>query len=267
MQKITSMQSLLNTKYDDYMLTGKMLISALKYNRDNDNSNDNSNSYRNNNNKNLKNQDTTPAVIATATKTNKDSSFFIPQEKDGLFWCFYVIKNGFAAYEYPGATSFVNEKTEKFKLIEYLRTKKQILKTKKIKNIKEDVEDDLANKNKIGMKTFIALCAADNINILFIHKRKCFELMCEEDNPFHIIHWQENPEKYCYEMNASKEIIDKYKTTLFKWESLEKPLKAMTYYKVDELMELCKKLGLEEKMSSAGKKTKKDLYELLIMNL
>jgi len=262
MQKITSMQSLLNTKYDDYMLTGKMLISALKYNRDNNNSNNSNND--NNSNKNLKNQD-----IFSLTKVNakKDSSFFIPQEKDGLFWCFYVIKNGFAAYEYPGATSFVNEKTEKFKLIEYLRTKKQILKTKKIKNIKEDVEDDLANKNKIGMKTFIALCAADNINILFIHKRKCFELVCEEDSPFHVIHWQENPEKYCYEMNATTEVLDKYRSTLFKWESLEKPLKAMTYYKVDELMELCKKLGLEEKMSTTGKKTKKDLYELLIMNL
>ena len=117
------------------------------------------------------------------------------------------------------------------------------------------------------MKTFIALCAADNINILFIHKRKCFELMCEDDNPIHIIHWQENPEKYCYEMNASKEVLDNYRNTLFKWESLEKPLKAMTSYKVDELMDLCKKLGLEEKMNTAGKKTKKDLYELLIMNI
>ena len=248
------MQSQLKNKYDDYMLTGKTLISALKYNRDNNinNNQKNEKSLGNNN------------LVETNTK---DSSFFIPQEKDGLFWCFYVIKNGFAAYEYPGATSFVNEKAEKFKLIESLRTKKQVLKTKKIKNIKEDVEDDLANKSKIGMKTFIALCAADNINILFIHKRKCFELMCEDDNPFHVIHWQENPEKYCYEMNASKEVLDNYRNTLFKWESLEKPLKAMTSYKVDELMDLCKKLGLEEKMNTAGKKTKKDLYELLIMNI
>ena len=117
------------------------------------------------------------------------------------------------------------------------------------------------------MKTFIALCAAENINILFIHKRKCFELICEEDNPFHVIHWYENPEKYCYEMNASKEILEKYRHTFFKWESLEKPLKAMTAYKVDEIMDLCKKLGLEEKVSILTKKTKKDLYELLMMNI
>jgi len=253
------MQSQLNKSkiqnYDDYMLTGKVLISALKYNHTVISKND------------IKNDIKNDMFSGEKDTKNTDSSFFIPPEKDGLFWCFYVIKNGFAAYEYPGATSFVNEKAEKFKLIEYLRTKKQILKTKKIKNIKEDVEDDLANKSKIGMKTFIALCAAENINILFIHKRKCFELICEEDNPFHVIHWYENPEKYCYEMNASKEILEKYRHTFFKWESLEKPLKAMTAYKVDEIMDLCKKLGLEEKVSILTKKTKKDLYELLMMNI
>lgn len=240
-------------KYEDYMLTGKTIIKALKLKNEAsiDNKKDKKDKY----------------TVVDEIKKKTDSSFFIPQEKDGLFWCFFVIKNGFAAYEYPDATSFVNEKAEKFRLIESLRTKKQILKTKKIKNIKEDVEDDLANKSKIGMKTFIALCAAENINVLFIHKRKCFELMCEEDNPFHVIHWQENPEKYCYEMNLSKEALDKYRNTLFKWESLEKPLKAMSAYKADELIELCKKLGLQEKVDNLIKKTKKDLYELLIMNL
>ena len=240
-------------KYEDYMLTGKAIIKALKLKNDasKDNKKDNKDKY----------------IVVDEIKKKTDSSFFIPQEKDGLFWCFFVIKHGFAAYEYPGATSFVNEKAEKFKLIESLRTKKQILKTKKIKNIKEDVEDDLANKSKIGMKTFIALCAAENINVLFIHKKKCFEMMCEEDNPFHVIHWQDNPEKYCYEMNLSKEALDKYRNTLFKWESLEKPLKAMTAYKADELMDLCSKLGLQEKVDNLIKKTKKDLYELLIMNL
>jgi len=201
--------------------------------------------------------------------TDFSSSFFIPKEKDGLFWCFYIIKYGFSAYEYPGATSFVNEKDEKFKLIEMLREKKQILKSKKIKNIKEEVENDLANKPKIGMKTFIALCIAENINILFIHKRKCFELLCDGGDPsvYHIIHWHENPEKYCYEMNATKEVVDKYKNTLFAWESLEKPLKAISSYKMEELQEICKKLGLEKKVENLQKKNKKDLYELVLMNL
>jgi len=271
MEKITSMQAprvngkeITNEfeKYEDHMLTGKTIIRALKKKTMNESK---TNCYLKNGNKNKnENGNGDENVIK---KPEEVSTFFMPQEKDGLFWCFFVIKNGFSAYEYPGTTSFVNEKALKFKLIETMRENKHVLKTKKIKNIKEDVEDELANKSKIGMKTFIALCASENINVLFIHKKKCFELVSVEENPFHVIHQHDNPEKYCYEMNVTKEAVDKYRNTLFRWESVEKPLKAISAYKSDELFDMCKKLGLEEKIENLNKKTKKDLYELLIMNL
>jgi len=238
---------------DNFMLTEKLMTNALK--------------YKNNGNSNISKKHIETKENKEHKEINENNNFFTPPQKDGLFWCFYIIKNGFSAYEYPGATSFINEKDLKIKLIEMIRTKKQILKLKKIKNIKEDVEDDLVNKEIISMKTFIALCAAENFNILFIHKKKCFELISEEENPYFIIHQSDNNVKYCYELNATKELVDNYKNTLFKWESLERPLKAISYYKLDELMVLCKKLGLEEKINNLNKKTKKDLYEILIQNL
>lgn len=200
--------------------------------------------------------------------------FFYPKEKDQLFWCYFIIQNGFAKYEYPGTTSFVNEKEEKFRCIEYMRNNKQQLKTKKIKNIREDVEDELANKQTIGMKTFIALCIANNINIMYIHKRKCFELVCDDQIPMHVVHCINNKDSsaftYCYELTPSPEQLETYRNTLFKWESVEKPLKAMSAYKLEELVELCKRLVLDilpEGADSLKNKTKKDLYELLIMNI
>jgi hypothetical protein len=238
---------------DNFMLTEKLMTNALK--------------YKNNGNLNISKKSIETKENKEHKEINENNNFFTPPQKDGLFWCFYIIKNGFSAYEYPGVTSFINEKDLKIKLIEMIRTKKQILKLKKIKNIKEDVEDDLVNKEIISMKTFIALCAAENFNILFIHKKKCFELISEEENPYFIIHQSDNNVKYCYELNATKEIVDNYKNTLFKWESLERPLKAISYYKLDELMVLCKKLGLEEKINNLNKKAKKDLYEILIQNL
>lgn len=194
--------------------------------------------------------------------------FFYPKEKDQLFWCYFIIQNGFSNYEYPGTTSFVNEKEEKFRCIEHMRNNKQQLKTKKIKNIREDVEDELANKQTIGMKTFIALCIANNINIMYIHKRKCFELVCDEQMPMHVVHCINNKDSsacnYCYELNPTTGQLDTYRNTFFKWESIEKPLKAMSAYKLEELVELSQRMGLGDKLS---KKTKKDLYEGLIMNL
>ena len=52
----------------------------------------------------------TPIQLQVQTKK---VDFFIPEEKDRLFWIFYIIKNGFSDYEYPGNTSFVKEKEEK----------------------------------------------------------------------------------------------------------------------------------------------------------
>jgi hypothetical protein len=41
-------------------------------------------------------------------------------------------------------------------------------------------------------------------------------------------------------------------------------LKAMSSYKVDELLELCKKLEINIDIKEKKKMTKKDIYELLV---
>ena len=193
--------------------------------------------------------------------------FFIPKEKDTLFWCYYVIQHGASKYEFPGATSFVNEKAEKFKCIDLLRLHKQELKTKKIKHLKENIEDELANKETIGNKTFIALCIVNNINILFIHKRKCYELLFDEQSTIHVIHCMDNDDlssrNYRYEWNCPKEQIELYRSTLFKWEDIDKPLRAISYYTLDSLKTIYQRFHPENQV----KKTKKDMYEYLIMNL
>jgi hypothetical protein len=238
----------------DYMLNGKLLAQAIKH-------------------KSFLLPDKKKEMVVVKPIPKVLDKFFYPEQKDSLYWCYFIIKNGFAKYEYPNVTSFVNEKIDKFKSIELLRINKQQLKLKKIKNLKEDVEDELANKERIGMKTFIALCVADNINILFIHKRKCFEIIFDEqdDAPIHVVHQIDSPTlRYSYETIVSKEQIKKYRTEYFKWESVDKPLKAMSSYKSEELVDLCKKLDISSVAldnSSLKKKTKKDLYELLIMNI
>ena len=238
----------------DYMLNGKLLAQAIK-------------------NKSFLLSDKKKEIVVVKPIPKVLDKFFYPEQKDSLYWCYFIIKNGFAKYEYPNVTSFVNEKIDKFKSIELLRINKQQLKLKKIKNVKEDVEDELANKERIGMKTFIALCVADNINILFIHKRKCFEIIFDEqeDAPIHVVHQIDSPTlRYSYETIVSNEQIKKYRTEYFKWESVDKPLKAISYYKSEELVDLCKKLDISAVSldnSSLKKKTKKDLYELLITNI
>jgi hypothetical protein len=195
-------------------------------------------------------------------KSNHD--FFYPEQKDQLFWCYYIIKNGFAAYEYPGTTSYANEKKEKFECIELLRKNKQTLKENKIKNIKEDVEDELAQKSMISRKTFIALCSIEKQNVLYIENNKYFDIFTDTTNAlsYHVVHCIKG--KYCYETDISQTQIEKYKSSLFKCDNFEKPLKAISYYKLNELVDICKYLVL---VTDFNKKTKKELYELLMEKL
>lgn len=209
-------------------------------------------------------------VIIEKTDKKKKNVKFVPRKKDTLFWCFYIIVNGFSRYEYPGNDSFENEKTEKFRLIEFLRKKenKDILKLHKISKIKEDIEDDLASKERIGVKTFLALCYTHKLNVLFIHRRKCFQINgSHPEDRYHVIHQYDPPYqnphglyKYAYESDATEEDKQRYLDPIqyHKWEVIDKVLKAISSYKVADLKQLC----LQNKIDYEGK-TKAEMYEMI----
>ena len=57
----------------------------------------------------------------------KKETIYRPRQKDSLFWCFYILKNGFSNYEMEiNNQYFVVEKTEKFKYIDLIRKNKDI---------------------------------------------------------------------------------------------------------------------------------------------
>jgi hypothetical protein len=201
----------------------------------------------------------------------KKDLMYNPKQKDSLFWCFYILKNGFSNYEMEiSGQYFTIEKTEKYKYIEKIRKNKAVLKIHKIKPYTE-IEDDLANKDKISIKTFFALCIMENINVLLIEKRKVYELLCcdiDDKNPLNIIHRNSETYEHSIELEPTQEMIKKYQETYYKMSSFDSTLKSMASYKLDELMDLCNKLNIEIKsIKNDNKKiTKKDIYELLVMN-
>jgi hypothetical protein len=204
----------------------------------------------------------------------KKETMYKPKQKDSLFWCFYILKNGFSNYEMEiNNQYFVVEKNEKFKYIEILRKNKDLLKIHKIKPLTE-LEDDLANKDKISIKTFFALCMIENINVLLVNKRKVYELLCkdiDEKNPINIVHRNNESYEHLIELDVTQDIIKKYRETYYKMSSFDATLKSMGSYKLEELLDLCKKLDINiddynNKKEGKKKITKKDIYELLVLN-
>ena len=201
---------------------------------------------------------------------HKKETIYKPRQKDSLFWCFYILKNGFSNYEMEiNNQYFVVEKTEKFRYIELIRKNKDILKIHKIKPLTE-LEDDLANKDKISIKTFFALCVLENINILLVDKRKIFELTCidiDDKHPVNIIHRNSKTYEHHIELDVTCDMLQKYRDTYYKMNSFDSTLKSIGSYKLDELVDLCNKLNIHIDSNQHKKKvTKKDIYELLVLN-
>jgi len=205
-------------------------------------------------------------------QTNKvkvKETMYRPRQKDSLFWCFYILKYGFSNYEMEiNNQYFVVEKNQKFKYIELLRKNKDLLKLHKIKPLTQ-LEDDLANKDKISPKTFFALCVLENINVLLVDKRKVYELLIN-DSPMNIVHRNNETYYHSIELDVTEEMCNKYRETYYKLTNFDTTLKGIGSYKLQELTELCEKLNINiedhKHKTLKQKMTKKDIYELLVMN-
>jgi hypothetical protein len=245
----------------DYMFDYKNLRLITKHNIDFVSLNDISIS------KNNKQKDKNKEYVKSSI-IKKDTTYK-PTQKDSLFWCFYIIKYGFSKYEMEiGNQHFVIEKQEKIKYIEMLRENKykDILKTHKIKPL-TSIEDNLANHDRISIKTFFALCVIENINIILIDKRKLYETIMTDDLKIHVIQRNSLTHENYIELDVLPESINTYRETYYKMTTFDVSLKTMASYKLDELLELCKKLNIDTKPDTNNKKvTKKDIYELLVLN-
>ena len=203
----------------------------------------------------------------TFVKTKKN--LFIPREKDTLFWCFYIIQNGEIKYETLYNKNEVIEKQIKITYIEKIRKENQTLKIYKFDSI-TSIESNLVNDNFINRKTFLSLCALENINILYINKKTYFELLMNDTNEVFIVHEINNSSngkyniKYGFEI-GDVEMINSIKNLLYRVDNIDKPIKAFSSYKTQELLDICCKLAIEVINKDTNKiKSKKDLYEGII---
>ncbi len=193
--------------------------------------------YYNENKRSKNNADNNDKKV---NKINIDhNNTYYPKERDQLFWIFYIILNNLDRYEMIN-NYFTTEKETKYEMVEKLRTRKDIFKTTKISRNK--IEDELANKPKISLSCIKVLCIFYDINIFYIDNKKYYEIITNENNNYYTIEKKNN--KYGLKQNISKDNIDYYREHFWKLESLEKPIKAISSYKISDLKEICKKINI-----------------------
>ena len=245
-------------KLENFMLTGKKLAKAILLENKN-----NGIKYS------AEKKKQTRALVQRPEQPLKQDSFIFPSQKDSLFWCFYIMKHGLDAYNTLENINIVVERKIKIEYVEELRKNKHVIKTSKLAPLAY-IENFLANEPEIDIKTFFTLCILEKINLLYLYKRTFFLLNTSDDDvselvSIHVVKRNEVPSKFGIMENEKPEKIKEYMESLYKIENISKPIKGLSSYKVSELVDMSKKLGLEIINNTTNKqKTKNELYESLV---
>jgi hypothetical protein len=240
-----------------------------------------------------------PVPVIPVPAPTADSSF-TPFQKDKLFWCFYVLLNGFTEYEMHHTGHYALEKAFKISSVEKLRTMKPEIKELKLKI--SEVEDELVNKEQISVKGLQVLCLIYKVSITYIYGKQYCEFFyagtgtgtdtCTgtgagagagagtgtgtgtgaDTGKIGIIRRNEKKE---HSLLYEDTILETIKQTHWFIEQVQKPLKAPSAYTLKELQDICEKLevSLKYKQENAlgqiteKNKLKKELYEDILAKL
>ena len=193
-----------------------------------------------------------PKVNIKNSKT--DELLYNVNKNNSLFWCFYILQNGFFSFE-TIKNDFIEINKYKYFYIEQIKKNKKILKDNKF-NIK-NIETNLTNYENMSIVTFSALCYIFEYNFCIFDKKICYNLnifdnsknICIIKKKYnYLIYVKEDINEY-----IKKNIENKYIITNF-----SKPLRSISSYKVNDLINIAKKLQINTK-----DKKKKDIYLLL----
>lgn len=207
----------------------------------------------------------------------KKVEYFTPSQSNSLFWCFYIIYNGFASYEYE-SNYFTAEQQFKIQTIEKVKRgeNKAVLKEHKIS--KSCFESGLMGAININAKTLYALCLCYNLNIFYVYKNTYYEMITNIEKPIHIISFNTETNNFSIrlpvDMQAKETLIEhteymeKIKESYWKLDNLEKPLRPITVYSVNDLINICSKLVIPVICESTNKKkTKAELYSDILQKI
>lgn len=190
----------------------------------------------------------------------KYNDFYIPSEKDTLFWCWYIFKSGFSDYEINKEFFFTIEKEHKIDFVSKIRKNKKMLKHLKVK--KNDMEGHLANDPKLDIEYLEPMLIIEKYNFVYMNDKIYYENITYPGNPTCIIKYFEKLDKYGLFLDEKK-LFD-YKEKLYVVDNMKKPVKGLSSYKAQELRDICKKLNIDTMKTPTKSKTKKELYQLVI---
>jgi len=211
----------------------------------------------------------TMTSMASSVKNNATSKKRFPMPGasstlNQLFWCMFIACKGEPAFD-TISNAFVSETEFKYETVELLRGIKHILKPafKRYKLSIPNFEAELISSKRTTIHVATGIALAHQKNILYIDDRLFIEITLggsgtetTESGAFAVIEKVKN--RYCVYNDIGGTELERCRRELLKMESIESPVRSISYYKVPDLEEICKRLAIMTQLPKGAKKT--DLY-------
>ncbi len=179
--------------------------------------------------------------------------------KHPIFWLLYKMVS---VEDFFTKENDVEEMNFRIKFVETIKTDAGWMKANKIKI--SQVEGEAMDSGDIPLlgAFFRAVCLRNNVSLMVIKGNIFKTILCDDadDIPLFIIDYDYAGEKFGFV--PEKDIASRTKHTKDNLFEYSKPLRAMSAYKVDELTEIARRVGIEVKGL-----LKKPLYEKILSSL
>jgi len=193
--------------------------------------------------------------------------FVEPIHGDTLFWCVYILVHGYNDYHQISRNYGIRELQERQKICKFVGENKVRMKGTNYKvtgvAIQEVMSELMVVQKKTSMLALIAMTVFYNIRLIIVQPNE--KAFCEfspsaDDSsvPTYVLHMNDDGK---YKVNIEAITSDTYNTiknNMYRYEHYEKPMKAASQYKVDELADLLRKLG---QYDETKKYKKSELYD------
>jgi hypothetical protein len=188
-------------------------------------------------------------VVKIPTKSDPKSSYFT-DKTDSLFWCLYIAAHGHPAYESIGRGYSNVEIAEKQKIIEFVRKNQGIAKTKVMA---QEIMSDLMTNKRASLMVLPALAAFYKKQIVITKQNRFYIDIpgTEDSDTLYLI----KNERGNYGIDYSNPSPNLNK--LIRLNNYDKPLAAISTYKIGDLTELAIQVGID----TTVKRNKADLYQ------
>jgi hypothetical protein len=199
-------------------------------------------------------------------------SQYYPKKPDSLFWCIYIAVHGYKEYNQISHRYSNVEIEEKQKMMELMKKTPNTMKNtdrKITKVLAQEIMSDFMTNKRITMDMLLIYAIYHNKKIVLINvdenklPNKYYIIFSSQNYSETIIIYKKN-NFYGLEMNYNEENLQNILTNLFCVEQIDKPLKAISNYKIDDLEKIAYKLNVDY---TSKKLKKNDLYNAILLEL